>query len=64
MNICGEKVFPVADILLERRIPFLLATGYDSTSLPGHLAGVRRIAKPYTITELEDGLKRLGAELR
>lgn len=31
VNLRGEMVFPVADALRQRGIPFAFATGYDST---------------------------------
>ena len=29
INLGGEMVFPLADLLRERHIPFVFATGYD-----------------------------------
>src|SRR3546814_4989964 len=33
INLAGEAVYPVADALAERGIPFLFATGYGETEL-------------------------------
>lgn len=63
VNICGRQVFPVAEILLERGIPFAFATGYALVSLPAHLAGVPRLTKPYTTAELEHVLMSLGSQV-
>jgi CheY-like chemotaxis protein len=34
INVGGTVVFPVAEVLRERGIPFIFATGYGSTTLP------------------------------
>src|SRR4051812_36415564 len=37
VNLGGEKVFPVADALAQRAIPFVFATGYGKDALePRH----------------------------
>lgn len=46
VNLRGEMVFPVADALTERRIPFIFATGYDQWSLPDRFADAVRLEKP------------------
>ena len=34
VNLDGEEIFPVADILAERGLPFVFVTGYGENSLP------------------------------
>lgn len=46
VNLVGEKVFPVADTLLARGIPFLFATGYGASDLPPRWRDVPRFEKP------------------
>jgi len=46
MNLRGDMAFPVADRLKEAGIPFLIATGYNSASLPDRFAEVPRVEKP------------------
>lgn len=46
INVRGKQVFPVADRLQERRIPFVFATGYDDWTIPEHLSQVQRFEKP------------------
>lgn len=47
INLNGEMVFPVADALRERGIPFAFATGYDRSALPDRFAEVPRLEKPF-----------------
>jgi len=46
VNLRGEKVFPVADALRARGVPFVLATGYDEWVIPAEYAGTPRCEKP------------------
>lgn len=52
MNLRGERVDPVTDVLIKRGIPILFATGYGSSAGRGHPA----IDKPYTQDKLAEGL--------
>lgn len=47
VNLFGEKVFPVADMLESRAIPFVLTTGYGEAAVPEGRIGWRVISKPY-----------------
>ena len=40
INLRGEMVFPVADALAARGVPFVFATGYDTNVIPARYAGV------------------------
>ena len=42
----NEKVYPVADALRARGIPFVFATGYDARVIPTAYADVPRTEKP------------------
>lgn len=46
MNLRGDMAYPIADQLLDAGIPFLIATGYNSASLPDRFTDVPRIEKP------------------
>ena len=54
VNLFGEKVFPVADILETRGIPFLLTTGYGEAAVPENRQGWRVIGKPYDSDKVRD----------
>ncbi len=60
VNLNGERVFPAAYALRERRIPFIFLTGYDDPKLwPEDLRDQPRIAKPVQASELLAALRRL-----
>jgi len=46
INLGRETVFPVADALQQRGIPFVFATGYDQRIIPPRYAAVQRLEKP------------------
>ena len=53
INLDGVQVFPLADLLRERGVPFLFATGYDRrTVLPPRFGSVPTLAKPFSPSEL------------
>lgn len=53
VNLAGERVFPVADILRNRQIPFLFSTGYGASGLPAEYAGCPVLHKPFSQSELQ-----------
>jgi DNA-binding response OmpR family regulator len=63
VTVRGGKTFPVAEQLLARDIPFVLATGYGDWTLPEHLRGQQRLSKPFTPTELAERARFLCGEV-
>lgn len=59
VTIRGGKVFPVAESLQSRGIPFVFASGYGDWALPTSLQGQTRLTKPFTIEELQGKLRSL-----
>ncbi len=53
VTIRDEFVYPVAEKLLERGIPFVLASGYGQWALPEAMRVHPRLTKPFTTKELE-----------
>lgn len=47
VNLAGERVFPLADLLAERRVPFLYVTGYGTSLLRERDHGCPVLQKPY-----------------
>ena len=63
VTIRGGKVFPVAEQLLARGVPFVLASGYGDWALPEHLRNQQRLTKPFTSAELEEKIRFLCSEV-
>jgi CheY-like chemotaxis protein len=47
INLRGEMVFPVADALDARGIPFAFTTGYDHGAIPDRFSERPRLVKPF-----------------
>jgi CheY-like chemotaxis protein len=56
VHLKGEHVWPVADRLTEKGLPFILATGGHISPPPPEHAGAPVLAKPYTIDSIEPAL--------
>jgi CheY-like chemotaxis protein len=52
VNLAGQVVFPVADILAKRGVPILFATGLGADSLPPGWQGHQIVQKPMTMERL------------
>lgn len=59
LNLAGETSIPVADVLAQRGIPYVIATGYGAASLPPGQRGAMVLAKPYDPAELTAMLGRI-----
>lgn len=46
INLQGEMVFPLADTLINRGVPFVFASGYDHDVIPVRFASIPRYEKP------------------
>lgn len=58
----GEHVWPVADRLAEKNIPFVLATGGHIEPPPEAHAGVPLLAKPFTMDAIDPVLRQACGE--
>ena len=52
VNLAGETSFPVADILRERGIPYLFATGYGADGIEEAYRGAPVLQKPFRSRDL------------
>lgn len=59
VNLDGVYVFPLAETLLQRRIPFILTTGYGASHLPEQYRAVPQLEKPFSDEELAKALAAL-----
>lgn len=57
VNLGGEKVYPVAERLARRGVPFIFCTGYGMAGLSDAFAHVPTLAKPYEAGDLENLLR-------
>lgn len=62
VSIRGELIYPVVEKLLERGIPFVLASGYGKWALPEPMRVHPRLIKPFTTNALEIELWALFKE--
>lgn len=60
VNLAGDKAFPIADVLAERGIPFVYATGYGRAGLRSEDAARLVVQKPYSLQDLERNLQAAG----
>ena len=61
VNVSGQEVYPVADILAKRGMPFVFVTGYGESSLPEAYRGRPALQKPFQAERLEKTLAGLLA---
>jgi CheY-like chemotaxis protein len=58
VNLNGERVWPVADRLVAKGIPYILATGGHIEPPPPAHAGAPVLSKPFTLDAIEPALDR------
>jgi len=56
VNVAGRQVFPVAEALKARGVPFIFSTGYGESGLPDEWRGQPTIQKPFTEAAVRDAL--------
>jgi two-component SAPR family response regulator len=64
VTIRGGKVYPVAEALLARGIPFVFASGYGDWAFPEGLRDKPRMIKPFTAAALEEQIRLLYDEAK
>lgn len=60
VTIRGGNVYAVAEILVRRGIPFVLATGHAAHHLPASLQAQRLLRKPYSTADVMAALQYIG----
>ncbi len=53
VNLGGAMVFPVADLLQARKIPFVFTSGYEDGALRKRYPQIKNCLKPYLFPQLE-----------
>jgi CheY-like chemotaxis protein len=59
VNLDGEEVYPVAEILAKRGLPFVFVTGYGERSLNEPYRDHPALQKPFQIEQLKAALDKL-----
>jgi DNA-binding response OmpR family regulator len=54
VNLAGDRIDPVADVLSGRNVPFVFVTGYTTGALPAVHAERPRLCKPFKMADLLD----------
>jgi CheY-like chemotaxis protein len=60
VNLGGELVYPVADLLTDLGVPFVFVTGYSSDLVDERFNDVPILQKPVQVCDLEQALTSLG----
>jgi CheY-like chemotaxis protein len=59
VNLDGHDVYPVADVLAKRGLPFVFVTGYGGLGLPETYRNHPVLQKPFQLEELNKMLVRM-----
>ena len=46
IHLRGGSVYPLADLLMTKGVPFLFSTGYETSSIPKRYEGIQVLGKP------------------
>lgn len=58
VNVAGENVFPVAEALAVRNVPFVFVTGYGENGVPDAFRNRPVLQKPLQADQLEQALRQ------
>jgi len=59
INLGGEMIFPAAELLTGRSVPFLFTTDYDGSAIPSRFDAVMRCEKPIEPDRLSHAVTQL-----
>ena len=62
VNLDGQEVYPVAEILAKRGVPFVFVSGYGEGSLPEPYRSRPVLQKPFQVAQLKTALAALLAD--
>ena len=58
INLAGDPIYPVAEILSGRNIPFIFASGYGATTLPEGWRDRPTLPKPFSADQVATVLRK------
>jgi CheY-like chemotaxis protein len=64
VNLNGQPVTPVVEVLLERGLPFVFATGYGQRGVPEPYRQTPTLQKPFQADALAEAIKTVVARAR
>jgi len=59
VNLHGQESFPVADVLMERGIPFVFTTGFGARTLPERFQRTPVMEKPFRLKDIRRAISEL-----
>jgi CheY-like chemotaxis protein len=62
INVGGQSTYEVADVLRQRGVPVIFATGYGSSALPERFRGTPTLHKPFDRSHFEEVMQKALAE--
>jgi CheY-like chemotaxis protein len=60
VNLNGRSVYPVAEVLEQRGVPFVFSTGYGERGLPEPYRNRPTLQKPFQLENLDQALATLA----
>jgi CheY-like chemotaxis protein len=64
VNLNGQPVTPVVEVLLERGVPFVFATGYGQRGVPEPYRQTPTLQKPFQADALAEAIRTVTARAR
>ena len=64
VNLDGQDVYPVADLIGKRGLPFMFVTGYGGRGLPDNYRDRPTLQKPFQLDELKRMLAQVARRPR
>lgn len=59
VNLHGQESFPVAEVLMERGIPFVFTTGFGAGTLPERFQRTPVLEKPFRLKDIRRAISEL-----
>ena len=64
VNLNGEPISPVVEVLVQRGLPFVFATGYGQRGVPEPLSETPTLQKPFQADALAQALEAVAPARR
>jgi CheY-like chemotaxis protein len=61
VNLDGETITPVVEILIARGVPFVFASGYGERGVPEPYRGTPTLQKPFQVEALAEAIAAAGS---